>query len=536
MLQPENQSKKYESLFSEIDSGRTKIPMFQRDFVWTKEQTAQLIDSIIKGYPIGTFIIWKTHEELRAMRNIGNINLPEIPKGDAAYYVLDGQQRITSLYAVRKGAVFNKEGQVIDYKQLSINLDVNPDVDDQVVTIEPPSDARYISVYTLLNGTVTEFAQNYPDHLEKIDMYRKRLTGYDFSTIIIPDYPIDFACEVFTRINTSGTELTLFEIMVAKTYDPESGFDLANEYKQLIEGGNEKGLKDADYDTIPPSTILQCVSAYYFNQIRRKDILKVSRDDFIAAWDWVKAGIFSAVDYLRSKLRVTVSQLLPYNALLIPFTYFFVKNFDQKPNVKQEQLLNQYFWWVSLSNRYSSGLENKVAQDLVRIDEILKGNAPSYRGEEIQLTLDDIRWKWFSTSDSFCKAMLCLFTYSTPHSFDRNSPITLDNSWLKSTNSKNYHHFFPRSYLKKHDVPDWKANSILNITIVDDHLNKNKIRSKPPSEYMSEFMDENPEIEETMKTHLIDSLDDYGVWVDDFEKFIDMRGKRVIEEIQKRLQ
>ena len=103
MLQPENHSRKYEALFSDIDTGRTKVPMFQRDFVWGKEQTAKLIDSIIKGYPIGTFILWKTREELRAVRNIGNINLPAIPKGDSAYYILDGQQRITSLYAVRKG-------------------------------------------------------------------------------------------------------------------------------------------------------------------------------------------------------------------------------------------------------------------------------------------------------------------------------------------------------------------------------------------------------------------------------------------------
>ncbi len=102
MFQPENQNKKYEILFSDIDAGRIKIPKFQREFVWSKNQTAKLIDSLIKGYPIGTFILWKTKDELRYFKNIGNVELPEIPKGDYAQYVLDGQQRITSLYAVRK--------------------------------------------------------------------------------------------------------------------------------------------------------------------------------------------------------------------------------------------------------------------------------------------------------------------------------------------------------------------------------------------------------------------------------------------------
>ena len=141
MLQPENQSKKYESLFNDIDSGRIKIPQFQRDFVWSKVQTAKLIDSIIKGFPIGTFVFWKTRDELRYIRNIGNVTLPESPRGDVVSYILDGQQRITSLYAVRKGLRINKDGKEIDYKDISINLACDPDEDDEVVTIDPPLDA-----------------------------------------------------------------------------------------------------------------------------------------------------------------------------------------------------------------------------------------------------------------------------------------------------------------------------------------------------------------------------------------------------------
>lgn len=66
IMQPENLPKKYEALFLEIDKGEIKLPMFQRDFVWDKEQTAKLIDSILKGFPIGTFIFWKTRDELRS--------------------------------------------------------------------------------------------------------------------------------------------------------------------------------------------------------------------------------------------------------------------------------------------------------------------------------------------------------------------------------------------------------------------------------------------------------------------------------------
>src|SRR5712671_5114978 len=123
LLQPDNHNKKYEALFVEIDTGQIKLPMFQREFVWEKEQSAKLIDSILKGFPIGTFIFWKTREELRSYRDVGNHRLPETPRGDYAQYILDGQQRITSLYAIRKGIRITKDGKEIDYKDIFIDLD-----------------------------------------------------------------------------------------------------------------------------------------------------------------------------------------------------------------------------------------------------------------------------------------------------------------------------------------------------------------------------------------------------------------------------
>jgi hypothetical protein len=85
---PEPQSLTFSSLMSDIEKGIIKIPQFQRDFVRSKDKSAKLLDSIVKGYPIGTFIFWKTKEELRALRNLGGLNLPPTPEGDYIQYVL----------------------------------------------------------------------------------------------------------------------------------------------------------------------------------------------------------------------------------------------------------------------------------------------------------------------------------------------------------------------------------------------------------------------------------------------------------------
>src|SRR5580692_9254109 len=154
LLQPDNHNKKYEALFVEIDTGQIKLPMFQRDFVWDKEQSGKLIDSILKGFPIGTFIFWKTKEELRSYKEVGNYKLPEKQKGDSAQYILDGQQRITSLYAIRKGIRITKDGKIVDYRDIFIDLDHDPSKDEQIVVTEQLNGRRYLSVHRVLTSQI----------------------------------------------------------------------------------------------------------------------------------------------------------------------------------------------------------------------------------------------------------------------------------------------------------------------------------------------------------------------------------------------
>jgi len=537
MRQPQNIPRKYEHLFSDIDMGRIKIPKFQREFVWSKENTAKLIDSIIKGFPIGTFIFWNTTEQLRHIKNIGNIDLPEIEEGQQVSYVLDGQQRITSLYALRKGIRITKDGTEIDYQDIYIDLSADPDAEDEIVFTDEPKSESSISVYRLLSGSLTSLISDFStSEIGKIEIYQKRLTGYDFSTIVIDGYPIDIACEVFTRINTGGQELTMFEIMVAKTYDESKDFDLAREYDELVDSkSGEKDLEDADFDTIPSSTVLQCISAHLAGQVKGKDILKLNKAEFIEAWPDVKEAIFLAVDYFRDQLSVPVSRLLPYNQLLVPFTYFFLKNDLSPPTTSQTKWLVQYFWWASLSRRFYAGVDSKIEQDLRRMDVILDGNQPDYKNDEVKIDVDTLRFHGFSASDAFNKAILCLFASFTPRSFASNSNVRLNNSYLKAINSKNYHHFFPRAYLKKNGFEDWQANSIVNITLVDDYLNKRRIGAKAPSTYISEFEAENSEIAATLKTHLIDDIKGYGIKEDEYEVFLDKRAGKIVSEISKRL-
>lgn len=526
---PQPMTKQFSNLMDDVETGRLKIPQFQREFVWNLKKSANLLDSIIKGYPIGTFILWKTKERLRSIRDIGGIKLPPPPSGDYVNFVLDGQQRITSLFAAIKGAKIKRnDGKEEDFSEIYVNLDAT-DNDPIVTTMnEDVENLTLIKFTELVSASFIELAQ-YPKKYHVIlDRYKKRVDSYNYSVIGINDASIDAATEIFTRINVGGKPLTLFEIMVARTYDFDLDFDLFQKFDLLIES-----LENANYETISSATVLQVISLILEKECRRLVILNLDKAKFIGLWDNAVDAIKSAVEYFRGYYRIPVSQLLPYNALLVPFTYFFYHHRD-KPTGSKQKYLQDFFWRVALSGRYSSAVESKLAQDIKRMDIILDTKLPEYDWP-IDTSPDFIKESgWFSAGRSYVKAILCIYAYHQPKSFIDNSLVNISNDWLKRANSKNYHHFFPRAYLKKQKINEQKINNILNITIVDEFLNKRKIRAQSPSEYMKKFKKENPNLSETMKTHLI-NLDDFGIWRNDYELFLKKRAEIVSKEIEKRI-
>ena len=537
LLQPDNHNKKYEALFVEIDSGQIKLPMFQREFVWDKEQSAKLIDSILKGFPIGTFIFWKTKETLRSYKEIGNHTLPETPQGDYAQYILDGQQRITSLYAIRKGIRITKDGKEIDYKDIYIDLDYDPLENEQIVVTEMEEERDYVSVHDVLTQKIGVFYKEFSQaKAEKLEEYKSKLTSYDFSSITIKDYPIEIACEVFSRINTGGKSLTVFEIMVAKTYDEQRGFDLSEQYDILRNGSDEEEncLEKAKFETIPHAIIMQCVAAITLKAVKSKDILKIQRETFIDNWEPMKKSLFTAIDFVRSGLRIPVSQLLPYPAVLLPLTYFFFSIQNKKPNNKQARLLEQFVYWVGLTERYSSATESKIGEDLNKMEQIIKGLQPNYPSTELTVTPEEIAERRFSAGNAYCKTILCLFAYQQPLSFDNNDIVNLDNSNLKIASSRNYHHFFPKAYLNRLNNGA-EPNLVANITLIDGYSNKHKIGGKAPSDYIGIFSAMNEELAETMKKHLVQDMEKFGVLTNDYDTFIGQRSKAIAKKLNHKL-
>lgn len=540
MKQPKPIGRQYNDIINNVNNGMYQIPKFQRDFVWSKEQTAKLIDSLLKGFPIGSFILWKTNQRLKSLKKIGGVVFNEAKEGEYIYYILDGQQRMTSLYLALSGIQVDKN----NYKEIYIDLEKDVEADDGICSLIQSD--KYITFYDLINANIIDLIDNFDrGTISKIDKLRQQVQNYEFSTIEIENQPIDKIADIFTRINTGGKILTLFEIMNAKVYSEdiydaegkliEKGFDLEEKFEELIEQ-----LKYSGYETIGENKtiILQLISLILTKNAKREIILSLYKNSFIAEWDNAIKCLKLAIDKIRDSFKIPVSKLLPYYVLIVPLAYFYHINRCNPPSSKQLKEFEKYFFRSAISGRFSSSVETSLNADIKIVEMIHSHNEIDF-DKEIPLPnkskeyFIEMMKQDFSASSAFQKAVLCIMAYQEPKKFSDNSIVRLDNSFLSISTSKNYHHFFPKAYLGKEKVSEY-ANALANITLVDDFLNKRVIKDKDPKRYITDFQIENPELAKTLQSHFIE-LNGYGILENNYALFLEKRASTLADEILKRV-
>lgn len=524
-----------------LQNGSYVIPDFQRDFVWTLEQSAKLIDSWVKGFPVGIFIMWVTNEELCPTKKIGNVKVFERTNlTDKITYVLDGQQRMTSIFATITGLEIDKKR---NYKNIVINLDTlksdgTPlDYSEDVVTVlRNDSTFTHISFKDLYEQNLSDIYAKYEDEtIKKIQKFRDLILQNSFDSTIVEDATIEIATDIFTRLNTGAKRLSPFEIMTAKTY-VEGVFNLVPKTKELIDG------LDVDYrQNFKDSDILKILSLCIRKNTTPKTQLDLSKDEITSCFDKVADAIKRAISFCKSHLNIKTGKYLPYTALIWLYTYFYYKFNDnnnslRNPTPWQISYLKDYYWRSILVERYDRATDPRIAYDATHvIDNILKLDTP--KQEPIVLTLSGfIEDGTFDKKSAYIMGLINLLISKDPKSLKTNSSIEFNNVWASQADKNNFHHFFP----KKMENHTWTkfdpVDNICNIILSDASTNQIDIGNKRPSKYILELADDNPDIEETLKKHLISDIDEFGVLEDNFELFIKQRAKAFIIDLKSRLQ
>lgn len=458
-------------LIAEIKKGSIKIPQFQRKFIWKEPQAFKLLDSILNNYPIGSLLIWRTDVKLAAERNIGNFKLPRTDDMNPTDYVLDGQQRLTVIYA-SVGAPDNEEGFAPVY-DLEKKIFAFPD--DDAPAIAFPLRLLYNTTKVLNFRTGLQSHKN-PEQLQsRLDEVIDAFTKYKLPVVTLKNLTVEEVCPIFERINSSGTKLSTYDLMVAATWSQE--FDLNSKVEEIAQA-----LKGKQFGKIDPDTVLKCLAAVKFKSVRQDQIIalrKLSKQEMSDLVSLTRESLLRSVDCLTTEFGIRSWELLPYEALLILLCYVYSRT--KTPSEVNNTRLRQWFWRSSFSQRYRVGGENFVSKDLDAVAAYIfegKGNQADF-GEPPRADA------WirgpFRANNSVSIAFILALARRGPRNITDGALIDTEKA-LSEFNRKEFHHVSPRAFLKRTDSPG-EHNANGNICLLTSAENK-KISDDDPSKYL----------------------------------------------------
>jgi hypothetical protein len=466
----------FSQLITDIKKGEIKIPQFQRKFVWKDEQALELLDSVANRYPIGSILLWKTVEKLNAARDIGSFQLPTTDDITPTNYVLDGQQRLTVIYSCL-GASETDTGYAAGYDL----------VNEEFIEIKPGNSRpevfplrKLFNTTSLLNYRTSLLS--FPDSSilqGRLDNLLAALTQYKLPVVTLQDLTIDEVCPIFERINSSGTRLSTYDLMVAATWAED--FDLNDKVSSILSSIEEKG-----YGNTERSTILKAVSAIQLDSIQDKSLRalrKLTTPDIEALSQRTESALKHAVDTLSTQFGIHSWDFLSYEAVLLITTYLFRDT--NHLSADQATRLRQWFWRASFGERYKVGGENFVSRDLDTVHKFVLSGV----GEAAQFGILPGQADWgktqFKSNVARSRAFILALAAAAPRNLSNGMVIDVQHA-LSGYNKKEYHHVYPRGYLKV--TQEGEASNVLaNIVMLTSATNR-AISDTPPSRYVPELI------------------------------------------------
>ncbi len=340
------------NLLEEIAEGKINIPVFQRDFVWKKDQMKNLFDSISKGYPIGSLLFWKPDKEYTTLPLIGPYQAAH-PQNN--YYVLDGFQRITTLFGVLSNPNnYNKQESDIKDFLIYYNLETK---EFDFLQKRKMTNIYQIPLYKIVDTfEYLDFIQEVKSSPISVGEQNKLINNAKEINKIFLDYHIPYveinggdiksAVDIFSRVNSTGTEISEDFMLSALTYNESTGFLLSDSITEFLNGLNLYNFEDLKRDTV-----LNCISnargKIYFD-VKIEDLLDVDLEEFT---DASYVHIDKAVRFLYERIHILDVRLIPYPTQLIFISEYFRLN--QNPTENETKALERWFWITTYSNYFT---------------------------------------------------------------------------------------------------------------------------------------------------------------------------------------
>lgn len=567
-------------LLARADSGKLQLPDFQRSWVWDDDRIRSLLASVSVSFPIGAVMLLETggqHVRFKPRPLAGtDERLREIAPETL---ILDGQQRLTSLYRALMSAVAvetkDAKGKPIRrWYYLDMKKAVTNDDDREDAVLSVPEDRQVKTFGGAITLDVTtpereyaadlfpvnrifesaEWRQSYNKHWnyapEKIQLYDafereviKRFEQYQVPVIELKKQtPKEAVCLIFERVNTGGVALNVFELLTASfAADDFQLRDDWNAREQRLKGQHPvlRGLQSDDFlqaisllvtltrrrEALAAGTTTDNAPGI---SCKRKDILKLEVTDWQAWADRVEAGFVCAARFLYGQ-KIFKARDLPYRTQLVPLAAIFVDLGKDGETEGARQKIARWYWCGVLGELYGGTIETRFARDLPEVTAWVRSEAV----EPITIQESNFQANRLLTlrtrNSAAYKGLYALLMRDGGRDFRTGEPIEAQTFF---DDKIDIHHIFPEKWCKTADIEPSYYNSIINKTALAARTNR-QIGGRAPSEYLPAIEKSagvGPErMDDILRSHCIAPED---LRADRFWKFYAKRAEALLQRIE----
>ena len=476
------------TILAQIDIGSMALPEFQRGYVWNRDQVRSLMFSLYRRYPVGSLMVWLTKTETADVRGDGPVSAGSVK------LLLDGQQRMTSLYGIIRGnppRFFDGNAQTFT----GLYFYLKEEIFEFYAPLRMKGNPLWISVTEVMQtgagvylGSLFPVLKDDPDfplymdrlnkldRIKTVDLHIEEVAGVDKTTDVVVD--------IFNRVNSGGTKLSKGDLALAKICAewPAARDELKTRLGKWRAAGFDFRL----------DWLLRNINAVITGEALFSALRTVTPSQFSLGLANAEKSIDYLLNMIGSRLGLDNDAVLGGPACFPLMARYVMQSGGHVTDHKERDKLLYWYVHTFLWGRYAGSTETILNQDLDAIEDkdgaldrliaLLRQN----RGD-LRLYPNDFRG--WNTATRFYPLLYMLTRVN--HARDWATGIELANSLLGKQNKLQVHHIFPKAVLYKHGYSRADVNALANYAFLTQETNL-LISDRLPTEYMPKFAAKHP--------------------------------------------
>ena len=487
------------TILDQIDLGSIALPEFQRGYVWNRDQVRQLLMSLYRSHPVGSLLVWATKSETAEARGDGKI------ASGSVKLLLDGQQRITTLYGIIRGkAPKFFDGNEQAFTGLYFHLD--DEVFEFYLPMKMKDNPLWIDVTELMQigagEAINRIVISFPDLRENLSTYINRLNAIDniknidlhIDEVTGEDKTVDVVVEIFNQVNSGGTKLSKGDLALAKICAEWPA--ARDEMKRRISKWKQAGFHfKLEWLLRNINTIITGESLFS----ALKDVDTVTFKDGLEKAEY---AIDTLLNMIGSRLGLDHDRVLGSRYSIPLLSRYLMQQGGKLANYQEQGKMLYWYVHTFLWGRYAGSTESILNQDLAIIEQSegsldrLISQLRQNRGD-LKLQANDF-FGWSKGARFYPLLYMLTRVWKAQ---DWETGVELSSHLLGKLSTLQVHHIFPKAllYKKEYDYQRPEVNAIANFTFLTQSTNL-QVSDRHPSEYLAEFAEKHPG---TIESHWI---------------------------------